>query len=108
MVDRPPLIDRFEAHVIEGPGELALVSGGDTLSRSELWIAAGSAAEEIRSVVGGGRRVVVIQLPNCTAWVVMFLAVLRAGHVPATPRSPCPRLTCATFRSDGTGPGRMR
>ena len=79
------LIDRFEAHVSEGPGELALVSGGDSLSRSELWHAAGEAAEEIRSVVGGGRRVVVIQLPNCTAWVVMFLAALRAGHVPATP-----------------------
>ena len=79
------LIDRFEAHVTGGPGELALVSGADTLSRSDLWHAAGEAAEEIRSVVGGGRRVVVIQLPNCTAWVVTFLAVLRAGHVPATP-----------------------
>ncbi len=79
------LIDRFETYVTEGPGELALVSGGDTLSRTELWLAAGAVAEEIRSVVGGNRRVVVIQLPNCTAWVVMFLAVLRAGHVPATP-----------------------
>jgi len=79
------LIDRFEAHVTEGPGELALVSGVDTLSRSDLWHAAGEAVDEIRSVVGGGRRVVVIQLPNCTAWVVMFLAVLKAGHVPATP-----------------------
>ena len=79
------LIDRFEAHVTEGPGELALVSGADTLSRSDLWHAAGEAAEEIRSVVGGGRRVVAIQLPNRTAWVVTFLAVLRAGHVPATP-----------------------
>ncbi|MXW97727.1 MAG: AMP-binding protein [Acidimicrobiaceae bacterium] len=79
------LIDRFETHVAEGAGELALVSGGDTLSRAELWLAAGAAAEEIRSVVDGSRRVVVIQMPNCTAWVVMFLAVLRAGHVPATP-----------------------
>ena len=80
-----PLIDRFEAHVAEGPGELALVSGNSVLSRSELWQAAGESAEEIRSVVGGNRRVVVIQLPNCTAWVVMFLAALRAGCVPATP-----------------------
>ena len=78
------LIDRFESHVAEGPGELALASAGDTLSRSELWHAAGEAAEEIRAVVGGSRRVVVIHLPNCTAWVVMFLATLRAGHVPAT------------------------
>ena len=80
-----PLIDHFEAHVAEGPSELALASGGDTLSRCELWHAAGEAAEEIRSVVGDRRRVVVIHQPNCTAWVVMFLAVLRAGHVPATP-----------------------
>ena len=79
------LIDRFESHVTEGPDELALVSGGSTLSRCELWHAAGEAADEIRSVVGTSRRVVVIHLPNCTAWVVMFLATLRAGHVPATP-----------------------
>ena len=79
------LTGRFESHVTEGPDELALVSGGDTLSRSELWHAAGVAAEEIRSVVGRRRRVVVIVLPNSTAWVVMFLATLRAGHIPATP-----------------------
>ena len=79
------LIDRFEAHVTEGPGELALVSGGDTLTRAELWHAAGDTAEQLRDIVGPGRRVVVIHMPNCTAWVVMFLATLRAGHVPATP-----------------------
>ena len=79
------LVDCFESHVTEGPDKLALVSGGSTLSRSELWHAAGEAADEIRSVVGAGRRVVVILLPNCTAWVVMFLATLRAGHIPATP-----------------------
>lgn len=79
------LIDRFESHVAEGPDELALVSGGDTLSRSELWHAAGTAAEEIRSAAGRRRRMVVIVLPNSAAWVVMFLATLRAGHVPATP-----------------------
>ena len=27
----------------------------------------------------------VVHLPNCAAWMVMFLAVLRAGQVPATP-----------------------
>ncbi|WP_419946688.1 AMP-binding protein [Candidatus Poriferisodalis sp.] len=79
------LVDRFEAHVTSGPDELALVSDGTTLSRSELWRAAGEAAEEIRAAVGARRRVVLIHLPNCPAWVVMFLAVLRAGHVPATP-----------------------
>ena len=79
------LIDRFEAHVAAEPHETALVSGGDTLTRAELWRLAGETAERIRDVVGPGRRAVVIHLPNGTAWVVMFMAVLRAGHVPATP-----------------------
>ena len=79
------LIDCFESHVTERPDALALISGGESLSRSELWSAAGEAAEEIRSAIDGSRQVVVIHLPNCTAWVVMFLATLRAGHVPATP-----------------------
>lgn len=78
------LVDRFETHVGEGPGRLALVSDGTVISRSELWQAAGEAAEQIRSLAGTARRPVVIHLPNCTDWMVMFLAVLRAGHVPAT------------------------
>ena len=56
------LVDRFEAHVAEAPGALALVSGSDTLPRSELWLLAGQAAAQIRDVVGPGRRVVVIQI----------------------------------------------
>ena len=80
-----PLIDRFESHVAGGPGEVALVSGDDILSRAELWRMAGETAEQLRGIVGPGRRVVGIHMPNCTAWVVMFLAVLRAGQVPATP-----------------------
>lgn len=78
------LVDRFEAYVGEGPDRLALVSGGTAMSRSELWRAAGTAAEQIRSLAGTARRPVVIHLPNSTDWMVMFLAVLRAGHVPAT------------------------
>ncbi len=79
------LVDRFESHVAEAPNQLALVSGSDTLSRGDLWNEAGEAAEKIRAVVGDVRRVVVVHLPNSTSWLVMFLAVLRAGHVPATP-----------------------
>lgn len=78
------LVDRFESHIAAGPDEPALISGDDTLSRAELWSRAGEAAEQIRGAAGTGRQVVVVQLPNCTAWVVVFLAVLRAGHVPAT------------------------
>ena len=79
------LLDRFESHVARSPQALALVSGDVTLSRGELWSAAGEAAEKIRGIAGPGRRVVVLLLPNETAWLVMFLAVLRAGQVPATP-----------------------
>ena len=79
------LVDRVESHVARSPEALALVSGEVTLSRAELWNAAGEAAEKIRSITGPGRRVVVLLLPNETAWLVMFLAVLRAGQVPATP-----------------------
>ena len=75
---------RFESHVTDAPDALALVSGQDTLSRGELWNAAGEAAEKIASVTGDGRRVVMLSLPNSTAWLVAFVAVLRAGHVPAT------------------------
>ena len=78
------LIERFESHVGEGGDQLALVSGGHSMTRSELWHAAGEAAEQVRSLAGTTRRPVVIHLPNCADWMVMFLAVLRAGHVPAT------------------------
>lgn len=79
------MLDRFESHVARSPEALALVSGEVTLSRAELWSAAGEAAEKIRGVTGRRRRVVVLLLPNDAAWLVMFLAVLRAGQVPATP-----------------------
>ncbi len=82
------LLDRFASHVARSPEALALASGASgevTLSRGELWSAAGEAAAEIRSITGPGRRVVVLLLPNEPAWLVMFLAVLRAGQVPATP-----------------------
>ena len=78
------LVDRFELHVIEDPGALAFVEGAHELTRAELWLAAGIAAEDIRSAVGCDRQVVVVHLPDSAAWLVMFLAVLRAGHVPAS------------------------
>lgn len=79
------LIDRFASHVADGPGELALVSAGEAMSRADLWQAAGAAAEQIRAAAGGGRHPVVILLPNCAAWMIAFVAALRAGHVPTTP-----------------------
>lgn len=79
------LLDRFKSHVTRSPEVPALISGDVTLSRAELWSAAGEAAEKIRGVTGRSRRVVVLLLPNDAAWLVMFLAVLRAGQVPATP-----------------------
>ena len=78
------LVDSIRGSRRRGPGELAAVSSDGAVTRSELWRAAGEAAPAIRSIAGDGPRAVVIQLPNCVEWVVMFLAVLRAGHVPAT------------------------
>ena len=69
-------------------------------SRGDLWNEAGEAAEKIRAVVGDVRRVVVVHLPNSTSWLVMFLAVLRAGHVPATP----PVITEADHLRKSQGP----
>jgi len=45
------LADRFESHVAESPDDPALVSGRDSLSRADLWNAAGDAARRIRAVV---------------------------------------------------------
>ena len=78
------LVDRFELHVIEDPEALACVEGAHELTRAEVWLAAGIAATDIRSAAGCHRQVVVLHLPDSTAWQVMFLAVLRAGHVPAS------------------------
>ena len=83
--DGRSLLDRFESHVARSPEALALVCGDVRLSRADLWSAAGEAAEQIRGIAGPGRRAVVLLLPNDVAWLVMFLSVLRAGQVPATP-----------------------
>ncbi len=78
----PRLIDRFEFHVTAEPEALAFAAGTNTLSRAELWLASGIAAEEIRSAVDSDQRaVVVVHLPDSAAWLAMFLAVLRAGHI---------------------------
>lgn len=77
------LVDQFELHVIEEPEALAFAEDDETLVRAELWLAAGIAAGEIRSAVDSRKRVVVVHLPDSAAWLVVFLAVLRAGHIPA-------------------------
>jgi len=78
------LVDRFWAHVRAQPHSRALVCADASMSRRELWDAAGLVAEGLVDTVGDGRRVVVLHLPNEIAWMVMFLATLRSGHVPAT------------------------
>ena len=78
----PRLVDRFELSVIDDPGALVMDRGTDTLTRAELWIAAGLAAAEIRSAVGFERQTVAVHPPDDGTWLVMLLAVLRAGHIP--------------------------
>ena len=80
------LADRFARHVAAHPDAPAVVDGADRWTAGRLWDAAGAGAEQLATVAGGeaGRRVVLIHLPNGAAWIVSFLTVLRAGHVPAT------------------------
>lgn len=78
------LVDRVAGRVESATDSLALVSGSDRLTLGELWNVAGERARELAAAIGPRRRVVLIDLPNETAWMVVFLAVLRAGHVPAT------------------------
>ncbi len=78
------LIDRFESFVAARPDATAVVSGEEELSRSGLWEMAGGWADELADAIEGNRRPVVVHLPNEASWLVVFLAILRAGHVPAT------------------------
>ena len=78
------LVDRFEGFVSAGPDLGALVSGEFELTRAELWALAGEWADVLGREVPGVRQLVVIHLPNDATWMVAFLAVMRAGHVPAT------------------------
>ena len=78
------LLDRVGAHVDVRPSAKAVISGPNQLSFAELWRTAGAAADTIRSIGEGRRKVVLIILPNDKRWMVSFLATLRAGHVPAT------------------------
>ena len=78
------LVDRFARRAAARPEALAVVDGDDRWSAGRLWEAAGAGAERLAEAAGGGRRAVLIHLPNGAAWLVSFLATLRAGHVPAT------------------------
>ena len=78
------LVDRFARHAAACPEAPALVDGEDRWSAGRLWEAAGAGAERLAEAAGGGRRAVLIHLPNGAAWMVSFLATLRSGNVPAT------------------------
>ena len=78
------LVDRFARHAALRPDAPSVLDGGDRWSAGRLWDAAGVGAERLVEAAGGGRRVVLIHLPNSVEWLVSFLATLRAGHVPAT------------------------
>ncbi|MER7547050.1 AMP-binding protein [Spirillospora sp. NPDC127506] len=75
--------DRVLGDVLRGdPSATALVAGDDRLSYAELDArAARAAAGYLALGIGRGDRVVV-QLPNTTAFVITFLALVRIGAVP--------------------------
>lgn len=78
------LVGRFARHAAACPDALAVVDGEDRWSAGRLWEAAGAGAERLAEAAVGGRRAVLIHLPNGAEWMVSFLATLRSGHVPAT------------------------
>ncbi len=75
--------DRLLGDVLRGdPSRTALVAGADRLTYAELDArAARAAAGYLALGIGRGDRVVV-QLPNTTAFVVTFLALVRIGAAP--------------------------
>ncbi|MGW5414303.1 (2,3-dihydroxybenzoyl)adenylate synthase [Actinomadura geliboluensis] len=75
--------DRLLGDVLRGdPSRTALVAGADRLTYAELDARAARAAAGCLALgIGRGDRVVV-QLPNTTAFVVTFLALVRIGAAP--------------------------
>ena len=75
--------DRLLGGVLRGaPGKVALVAGDERLTYAELDRRADRTAAGFRRLgVGRGDRVVV-QLPNTTSFVVVFLALVRIGAAP--------------------------
>lgn len=79
------LVDRVAGFVAERPHALSVADDrGSALTRSELWVEAGSVADELAHHGLAPGQIVLVCLPNRVEWQVVFLACLRLGAVPAT------------------------
>lgn len=79
------LVERYARVVEHRPDALAAVDErGRRLTHRHLWDEAGRVAELLRDAGVRPRNVVLCFLPNWTDWMVLFLASLRLGAIPAT------------------------
>lgn len=80
-----PLADAFAVHLRSDPDALAVVDdAGRRLTRAQLDNAAEHFASRLTSLGVTAGDVVLIFMPNCSAWQIVLLGVLRAGAVPAS------------------------
>ena len=77
-----PLLDLLKAPLEMDPTQAAVIDGGRTWTRSELWdaVAARASGYGAAGLRAGDR--LVIQLPNSADFIVTFLACLWSGLVP--------------------------
>ena len=77
------LIDRFEQWVSRHPDRMAVTDGTEEVTLAELWSQGSELASELAGK-GPQSEIVVVFMPNTTDWMRAFVAVLRAGAIPAT------------------------
>ncbi|MDH3671734.1 MAG: AMP-binding protein [Gammaproteobacteria bacterium] len=78
------LQDRYARVVQERPEGLAVVDDtGRELTHGALWNEAERLGQEFARHGVGKDDVIIILLPNCVEWQIAFVAILRAGAIPA-------------------------
>ncbi len=78
------LLDRYRRIAAQRCEDLAVVDDtGRTLTHGALWNEAERLTQELARYGVGNGAVVIIFLPNCVAWQIALVAILRAGAIPA-------------------------
>lgn len=75
----------FSGHLARDPHSVAVLDDrGNALTRQELWDLASEIQGEMESHGLATGDIVVVCMPNWTEWMAAYLAVVRAGLIPAT------------------------